>query len=155
MDDRKTVNFKGREYFDDRLYVLNICPGRTHTDSDGMICTTIYHKEMPPPPPSGPKERNFFVVVTYHNSPRYPVATLHHFLARLRAQRYLEKVEPQVPLISLGGESPSAPLPYPEFQEWKQKNKMVDFSYESVFTPGGTNPQTMFMLTREQFHWVS
>jgi len=26
MDDRKTTAFEGREYFDDRLYMLTICP---------------------------------------------------------------------------------------------------------------------------------
>jgi len=154
MDDRKTITFGGREYFDDRLYVMTICPGRTHTNSEGLICTTIYHEEVPPPSPNGPKERDFLVLATYFNSPGYPLLNLKHFLSRVGAEQYLRKHEPQVPLISLGGESPSAPLHYPEFQEWKQKNKMVDFSHKFVFTPGGSNPQEAVLLTKEQFHWV-
>jgi hypothetical protein len=46
------------------------------------------------------------------------------------------------------------PLSYPDFQEWKRKSKMVDFSYKFVFTPGGSNPQETVLLTKEQFHWV-
>jgi hypothetical protein len=41
MDDRKTIAFEGREYFDDCLYVLTVCPGRTHTNSEGLICMTF------------------------------------------------------------------------------------------------------------------
>jgi hypothetical protein len=37
MDDRKTIAFEGREYFDDLLYILTICPARTHANSEGLI----------------------------------------------------------------------------------------------------------------------
>jgi hypothetical protein len=154
MDDRKTITFEGREYFDDRLYVLIICPGRTHTNSEGLICTTIYFETVPPPSLNGPKERDFLVLATYFNSPGYPLLNLKHFLSRVGAEQYLRKHEPQVPLISLGGKSSTAPLHYSEFQEWKQKNQMVDFSHNSLFTPGGSNPQEMILLTTEQFHLV-
>ncbi|NBS87397.1 MAG: hypothetical protein EBS60_04865 [Verrucomicrobia bacterium] len=70
------------------------------------------------------------------------------------AEQYLKIHEPQVPRISVGGMSRWPPLSYPDFQEWKRKSKMVDFSYKFVFTPGGSNPQETILLTREQFHWV-
>ena len=41
MDDRKTTAFEGREYFDDRLYMLTICPARTHANSEGLISMTF------------------------------------------------------------------------------------------------------------------
>ena len=154
MDDRKTITFEGREYFDDRLYVMTICPGRTYTNSEGLICTTIYFETVPPPSLNGPKERDCFVLATYFNSPRYPLLNLKHFSSMANAEQYLKIHEPQVPRISVGGMSRWPPLSYPDFQEWKRNSKMVDFSYKFVFTPGGSNPQETVLLTKEQFHWV-
>ena len=143
-----TINFNGDEYFDDRMYVLLLCRGTVEPtpDSDGVVWTTIYH-EIPP-------KEFIWCLITYKNYKGYPISRVDHFREKEAAQRYLEAIEPQVPLISLQGKSPLAPLTFRAFADWKTDNKMKDYDYKTVFSPGGSNNREIIGQRASQFKGI-
>lgn len=83
-------------------------------ESDGSV---IIHHER--------SAENFkWCLITYRNTARYPAVRVEHFECLEEAQAYIKKVEPAVPLLSLGGKVPKKPLPYKEFLEWKATNNL-------------------------------
>ncbi len=90
--------FNGEIYCDDRMFVLYLCKGTVDIDDD-LITTTIYHEEAP-------KDYKW-CLVTYRNVDRYSIVRVDHFNSKDEAKAYMKKVEPTVPLISLGGGAPS------------------------------------------------
>ena len=72
-----------------------------------MLETVIYHEAAP--------AEHLWCLITYRNTPGYPAVRVDHFQTRDEARSYMERTEPTVPLISLGGSSPRRPLPYAEF----------------------------------------
>ncbi|MSR76245.1 MAG: hypothetical protein EXS68_01470 [Candidatus Ryanbacteria bacterium] len=145
MSQSNTIEFKGGQYYDDRLFVLYLCKGKVETtpDNDGIIWTTIYHEDVP--------NEHIWCVVTYRNCVGYPIAGVKHFTSRDRAVVYMWHIEPETPLISLNGLSP---LPVPSYQDylaWKKKNNLREFDFKTVFTPGGTNAEESIAQAKEQF----
>ncbi len=149
MNKSKTVEFQGENYFDDRLFVLYLCEGEVETtpDSDGVIWTTIYHENPP--------KDHVWCVVTYRNSPGYPIARVDHFTSRERAVVYMWHIEPEVPLISLGGKSPANPLPYQSYLSWKKINNLKEFDFHNVYMPGGNNAREMIAQSAEHFNGIN
>src|SRR3989338_2081394 len=96
--------FEGKEYFDDRLFVMYLCKGKVDPESDGLIATTIYHDSAP--------DEYIWCAVTYRNSNRYPLYRIDSFYKKDDAIAYIKLVEPETPLISLGGQSQKNPLSY-------------------------------------------
>lgn len=143
-----SIHFNGHEYFDDRMYVLHLCRATVETtpDSDGVVWTTIYHE-------SHPKEF-IWCLVTYKNYKGYPISRVDHFREKEAAQRYLEAVEPQVPLISLQGNSPLVPLTFRAFTDWKIANRMKDYDYKMVFSPDGSNHREIVSQMAAQFKGI-
>src|SRR3979411_2982362 len=95
------IPFDSQLYNDDRIFVLPISRCKATVDSDGIVTTTIYHDS----PPADAK----WGLVTYRNTERYPAVRGDDFRSLEEARAYLERVEPTVPLISLGGVSPEVP----------------------------------------------
>jgi hypothetical protein len=128
--------FNGEIYHDDRMFVLYVCKC-TEDMNDDVIATTIYHEQAP--------DNHKWCVVTYRNVPRYRATRVDCFDSEDKAIAYMRKVEPQVPLISLGGKAPHTPLPYDQFVSWKERNGFEEYDYNKMYLPGGTNPkETMY-----------
>jgi hypothetical protein len=137
------INFKGLRYYDDRLFVLSLCRGKIKVNTDGTVESIIFHV---------PDGVDFiWCLATYRNSEKYPLANLHHFESKDEAQRYLELVEPTVPLISLNGQAPNPPLSYADYIVWKRQNNMSEYDYRKVYLPGGENPCELIVQSKEQF----
>jgi hypothetical protein len=107
------------------MFVLHICKCTVETDADGIVATMIHHESVP--------MDSTWCLVTYRNTARYPAYRVDHFDSFEEACAGLERIEPTVPLISLGGRSPDVPLTYEEFAAWKTKEGLRDYDYKYVF----------------------
>jgi hypothetical protein len=143
MSKIQRLSFQGQDYFDDRLFVLYLCKATLETQDDGVVVTTIYHEQAP--------TVHVWCVVTYRNCDRYPMFSIRHFATSDSAVAYLQQVEPETPLISLHGSSPTKPVSYQEYCAWKTKNNLGEYDFSKLFTPGGTNAREAIFQTREQF----
>jgi hypothetical protein len=121
------LEFEGETYNDDRMFVLSVCRCTVDIAEDGTTLTTIYHESAPPD--------SRWCLVTYRNTPTYPAYRVDHFDSLAAAQGYLAQVEPTVPRISLGGDSPAEPLPYAEWVAWKAANGLKEFNYRTGDLP--------------------
>lgn len=126
------VEFNGETYQDDRMFVLHLCKCTVANLEDDVLETKIYHEKSP--------DKHYWCLVTYRNVPKYPAIRVDHFDSLEAARDYMQRVEPTVPLISLGGNSPKTPLPYDQFVEWKTKNQLNEYDYKKMYTEGDTNP---------------
>lgn len=133
------INFQGDYYHDDRMFVLYLCKGTEEIEGD-HIATTIYHENPP--------ENATWCLVTYKNTERYMVARVDTFETKQEAEDYMKHVEPQVPLISLGGQAPKPPLDHDTFLEWKQANDFREYDYKVMYMPGGSNPTEIMLRPR-------
>lgn len=133
----KGIEFNGQMYNDDRMFVLYLCKGTVNADG---TATTIYHEEPP--------DNSKWCLVTYRNVPRYPAVRVDHFDTLEEAQAYIKKVEPTVPLISLGGKGPRVQLPYNEFVKWKTDNGFREYDFKAMYQPGGANLQEILYTNR-------
>lgn len=124
--------FNGESYHDDRMYVL-YASKCTVSINDGVMATTIYHEVAP--------KNHKWCVVTYRNITRYPPTRADCFDSENEAMAYIQKIEPQVPLISLGGKPPCIPLPYSQFVTWKEECQFKEYDYKKLYAIGGSNPQ--------------
>ncbi len=127
------IQFNGETYNDDRLFVLYICKCTVNTVEGDTVETTIYHEKAP--------EAHKWCLVTYKNIAKYPAVRVDHFESLKAAEDYMKKVEPTVPLISLGGQSPRSPLPYDQFVKWKVKNQLKEYHHKKMYLSGGANPR--------------
>jgi len=123
--------YEGETYNDDRMFVLYTCKC-TVSEKDDLIVTTIYHAELP--------GHYKWCVVTYRNVARYRVYKVDHFNTEDEAREYSALIEPQTPLISLGGKSPITPPTYNEFVNWKENNSLSEYDYKQMFPPHLSNP---------------
>lgn len=148
MDKSKTINFQSTDYFDDRLFVLYLCPSRVEIEDgkDGAVWTTIYHQNPP--------NDHLWSVVTYRNCGRYPLYRIDSFYNKEDAEAYMKTIEPETPLISLGGKTPDMPLSYDAYVEWKRENNLKDYDWQSLYSAGGTNAQERVGQTKEQFKGI-
>ncbi len=136
------IEFNGEIYNDERMFVLYVCKCTVDINDD-VISTTIYHEEAP--------ENYKWCVVTYRNVTRYMSTRVDHFDSESDAIAYMKKVEPDVPLISLGGKSPHDPLPYDQFVIWKERNKFKEYDYKKMYLPGGSNPREVIYKKNTEY----
>jgi hypothetical protein len=80
--------FEGRTYYDDRLFILDLCPA-TKGDQD------------------------VWAVITRRNCEGLPPRRADDFPTEAEAMAFIERIEPTTPRISLGGRSPN---PTPSYQ---------------------------------------
>lgn len=147
MNQSKTIEFQGQNYFDDRLYILYLCKGNVDPESDGLIATTIYHDRA--------LNDYIWCVVTYKNYNRYPLYRVDSFYKQDDATAYIKLIEPKTPLISLGGKSPQNSLSCEDYIAWKKKNNLKDYDWKSLYTLGGSSAklETIYQ-TKEQFKGI-
>lgn len=146
MNQSKTINFQGQEYFDDRLFILYLCKGKVEIESDGVAVTSIYHENAP--------DDHIWCVATYRNCNRYPLYRVDNFYKKKDAEAYIKEIEPQTPLISLGGAIPKHLLSYADYITWKKKNDLKDYDWQSLYAPGGTNATERIYQKKEQFQEI-
>jgi len=127
--------FDGEFYNDDRMFVLYVCKCLISED-DNIVKTTIYHEEDP--------KNCRWCVVTFRNVVRYRAFRVDTFDTEEEARKYAAHVEPQTPLVSLGGRSPKPFPSYDEFVGWKKKHNLQEYDYTKMFTPGVKNPRETF-----------
>jgi hypothetical protein len=135
------LHFNNLEYYDDRLFVLYLCKGTV--EMSDMVTTTLYHNNAP--------DDHIWCVVTYRNTHRYPLYRVDSFHKKEDAEKYLRVIEPQTPLISLGGKSPTLPLPYDEYAAWKDMYKYNDYDWKKLYLHNGTRQAERILQAREQF----
>ena len=129
--DMNELLFDGEQYNDDRLFVL-IVAKCTIRESDEYIRKTIYHGVAP--------QNHKWCVVTFRNVERYRGVIVDDFSTKREAETYLADVEPQTPLISLGGNSPSHPMSIQSYSKWKKENNFKEYDYREMFPDGVNNP---------------
>ena len=135
----KEIAFNGEYYRDDRMYVLYICRCSEDVQMD-HVATTIYHEDPPP--------NSKWCLVTYRNVERYVAVRVDAFESKQEAEEYMKRVEPTVPLVSLGGRPRNPPLPYEEFARWKSEQGFQEYDYKKMYLPGGENPREVILRER-------
>mgnify|MGYP001594647092 CR=1 FL=1 len=148
MNQPTTIQFQGQEYFDDRLFVLYLCKGTVEIepDDEGVVWTKIYHENAP--------NNHIWCVATYRNCNRYPLFRVDSFYKKGDAIAYIRKIEPETPLISLGGVPSASPLSYEEYLSWKSKNNFKEYDWKSLYSLDGTNASESIGQTKEQFKGI-
>ena len=133
----------GKEiYNDDRMFVLYVCKCTFKNGHGDTVATTIYHASAP--------AEHTWCIVTYRNTARYPAVRVDHFESLDHARAYVERVEPMVPLISLGGIPPSIPLSFEKYVEWKTINQLKEYEYASMYLPGGQNHRETLITPKRE-----
>ena len=140
------IEFDGQSYSDDRLFVLYLCKGTIEFEPDGTVTTIIYHNQSP--------DKYVWCVVTYRNCRRYPLYRVDSFYEKSDAMAYMRKIEPETPLISLGGKIPDHPLTYEIYLSWKNEKNYKDYEWQKLYTPDGSNAQEAIRQTKEQFRGI-
>lgn len=133
-------HFNGKDYYDDRLFLLHLCLGSLEVEG-GLVTTTIYHENAPP--------ESKWCLVTYRNCDNYPAFGVLHFESKDDAVAYMESVEATTPLASHEGQSPG--LSREAYLKWKNDAGLQDYDYRKCYQPGGTNGKEFIVQTREQF----
>ncbi len=136
------VAFRGETYNDDRMYVVHVARCTVGIEGASTV-TTVYHET----PPDGCT----WCVVTYKNVAQYRATRIDHFPTLEAAQRHRELVEPQTPLVSLGGKSPGRPMGYKDYVLWKAGQGMRDFDYRRVFSKDGSHAREI-IVSRGNIH---
>lgn len=126
------TNGSGDVFRDDRMFVLYVCKCSVRI-SDDLKVTTIYHERAP--------EDHIWGVVTYRNVARYEPTRVDCFETEKEAIAFLQRLEPKIPLVSLGGQAPSDPLSFEQVQFWKVRNGYVDYNYKDMYPAGVADPQ--------------
>ncbi len=145
---KETFEYQGQKYFDDRLFVLYLCTGTVEIEDgeNGSVWTRIYHENPP--------KEHIWCVATYRNFGRYPLYRVDSFYKKEDAITYIKQIEPETPLISLGGQSPQNPLPYEKYIKWKKDNNIQEYNWQSLYSADGTNAFESIGQTREQFNGI-
>ena len=132
------------QYLDDRMFVLGVWPVRLAKDAEENHQTVIFYDTQPPQP-------SLWGVVTYHNVEGYPLAGINHFDQEEMARAYKIGIEPSIPLASLGGQSPTAPMSPEDYAAWKAEHELVDFHPDKAPRLQGKDRGDIVMQTKEQF----
>lgn len=127
---------------DDRLFLIGIYPCQLTRIEGGAYETMIYYDSL--------NDHAIWAVVYYRNEPSYPITHVFHFDEKERAEMYRSIVEPSTPLKSLGGQSPSMPLSYAEYQQWKLASGLSDFDPNRAYVVDDTNRRDLIIQTEEQ-----
>ena len=121
----------GVTYNDDRMFILYICKCTIEENADS-IRTIIHYQETP--------LNCIWSVATFRNNPRYTLCKIDHFNNKEEAEAFVAHVEPQTPLVSLGGQSPTSPLSFSEYSDWKSEMNLKEYDYKSMFLEDSVNP---------------
>lgn len=148
MNQSKTIEFQGQNYFDDRLFVLYLCKSTVEIepDNDGVVWTKIYHEQAP--------TNHTWCVATYKNCNRYPLYRVDNFYKKDDAMAYMKQIEPETPLISLNGKSPLRPASYEDYLSWKKEKGFKEYDWQSLYSPDGMNAYETIGQTKEQFKGI-
>lgn len=138
------MNDQQPQYIDDRMFVLGVWPVRVAKDPEDNHQSVIFYDTLPPQP-------SLWAVVTYHNVEGYPVAGINHFEREDIARAYKMGVEPSIPLTSLGGQSPSAPMNHDDYAAWKADHQFTDFDPNKAPRLEGKDRGDIVVQTKEQF----
>ncbi len=125
------VEFDGVTYNDDRMFILYICKCTIKENADS-IRTIIHYQEIP--------LNCIWSVATFRNNPRYTLRKIDHFNNKEEAEAFVAHVEPQTPLVSLGGLSPTSPLSFSEYSDWKSEMNLKEYDCKSMFLEDSVNP---------------
>jgi len=131
------VEFNGRTYNDDRMYVFYIAPCKEEV-YDEYINYDIYH--------NNPPAEHKWCLVTYRNVKRYPPSRVDAFSTREKAEEYQMIIEPTTPLVSLGGEQ--SRMSYDRFVDWKNQQGLQEYDYKKMYLPGGENHMETITIKR-------
>lgn len=149
IKNEKLIEYDGQKYFDDRLFVLYLCKGVVEEDQDGLISTKIYHNNEQ-------LKKYVWCLVTYRNCRRYPAVRVDSFYEKESAMQYLRKIEPTVPLISLGGKSMDSPMSYEEYLNWKNNNNFKEYNWREMYSVSGIDggESEIFFEDKKQFRGI-
>jgi len=132
----KSIEFNGRFYNDDRMFVLYIAPCTASEDSESFSYE-IFH-ETPP-------LKHIWGVVTYRNTQRYPAVKVNTFNTKKEAEQFKARIEPDCPLTSFNGNAKKFKN-YEMFQSWKKEQDFQEYDYRKMYSSEGNNPsETMIM----------
>ena len=123
----KVINYKNEQYRDDRLFVCNLTLSkRQHVQvKNGMMKNT------------GKKDFKWSLV-TYRNTIHLPITRVDNFKDKMEAIKYLQKIEPETPLISHHGRR--LRIPHQEdawlyWRRWLKENKLFSALSEKQHVP--------------------
>jgi hypothetical protein len=138
------MNETQAQYLDDRMFIMGVWPVRLAKDAEDNHQTVIFYDAQPPQP-------SLWAVVTYHNVDGYPLAGINHFDREDMARAYKAGIEPSIPLTSLGGQSPSAPMSIEDYAAWKAEHHLGDFDPDKAPRLQGKDRGDIVTQTKEQF----
>ena len=101
------IEYKGEKYFDDRIFHLHLTFSKKNSYSDGIEVLEI----------GANINSDTYTLYTRSNSVGRKPVKVDNFPSYQEAMSYIEKVEPEVPLISLNGKPLS---PKPSIQEFRK-----------------------------------
>ena len=125
-----TIEFRGEEYYDDRLFVFYICKV-TAEIVDGVKEIILHHDEAP--------DDHVWALVLYKNTGRMMAAKVNYFRIREDAEEYYRDIAPQVPRISLNGESPLHPPSFKEYSDWMAREGLSEYDKKAFYSSSGSN----------------
>lgn len=98
----RVIHFEGQDYFDDRIYIMEVRRVITHS----------------------PDEKPWTVLIR-RNTFGFPPSRSDDFATWEEAVEYLRHFEPLTPLISLDGKSHDPPSSYEEYRAWLRENDLA------------------------------
>ena len=104
---KNLIEYNGEQYYDDRIFHLHLTISKKITLPDGITTREIGENT----------NHNTYTLYTRRNSIGRKPIKVDDFNNFEQALKYIEKVEPEVPLISLNGKSIS---PKPSIKEYKK-----------------------------------
>ena len=155
---KNNLEYEGHLYNDDRIFVLYIARCTEKKVKPGYLEYVIYHTN-PPTKNKNPKtilstlinkfkadDQDVYMwgVVTYRNTARYPCMGVKAFYDKEAAQKYLIKVEPTTPLVSLNGRG--SEMTYDDFVDWKNQQAFKEYDYKKMYLAGGENPSEIVII---------
>lgn len=140
------IEFNGKYFFDDRLFVMHLCRGTiSYSEEKDIVTSTIYHDEV--------KDDFVWFIATYWNCPGYQPFSLIPFSTRENALTYLNIFERTTPRISLSGGQLNRPISSGEYLLWKRENNMKEFDIEKTSfknAPKGSRKE-LIMESKDRF----
>ncbi len=133
-----------QQYLDDRMFVMGVWPMRVAKDPEENHQSVVFYDTVPPQP-------SLWAVTTYLNVEGYPIVGINHFEREDIARTYKAGIEPSIPLVSLGGQSPSEPMSPEDYAAWKTANNLGDFDPAKAPRLQGNDRGDIVMQTKEQF----
>ena len=131
-------------YLDDRMFVMGVWPMRVAKDAEDNHQSVVFYDTTPPQP-------CLWAVTTYYNIEGYPIIGINHFEREDVARAYKAGVETSIPLVSLGDQSPDAPMTAEEYAAWKAEHNYGDFDPDKAPRLQGKDRGDIVMQTKEQF----